>query len=180
MAAPKTPDIILSAGDGYDPSARQIGENVSTPPTYRDASPEDIARPFSPQTIYPDQIVRFENKMEEEAFMLDELTVVFASPGRDQSTIGERFIPLTVRDMRQTIVLGGRQKIKRCFVELLARCREASVTGQSKVVDGSDGKDYLNTTEFSSSMLKHFFTVAHDPRGEMGRTWLDGIMAQRV
>jgi hypothetical protein len=195
MATMKTsPDILTHAKPATDVADMVVGASdvVQGGGSVIGGGDAAIANaPFSPQVMSGDEIVRFDRpgmtqeewnaaRMEEEGFMMDELLIQTHLPAGAAAEANERVINFRVRDISQNVLLGGRQKVKRCVVEVMAGCRDAFVKAGYNEVRGADGPTPQNYTMHNSGMLKYPFSVLQDPRGELGARWLQGVLARRV
>lgn len=109
-------------------------------------------------------------EIEIEAFMNDILTVVVHEDSNDNAV--ENPCP-SVNGLNQPFIRGQRQKVRRKYVEALASGR---MTKYEQKTPDPTKPDVVQMTERSA--LVYPFTVVHDPRGDAGRKWLDGILAQ--
>lgn len=110
-----------------------------------------------------------ENDFEMNVFMEDVLTIEANVDPKDGSL---EVFPLNCNGTNNPIYRGRRQKIKRKYVEVLARCRET--TYDQEVHDPSQP---ANIQMKPKTVLSCPFVVLHDPHPH-GREWLKAILAQ--
>ena len=111
----------------------------------------------------------FVEEAELEAFMHEILTVVVHQDGNDNSV---EFPCPSVNGLNQPFIRGKEQKVKRKYVEQLARTRITRY--EQRVMDASRPE---NIQMLERSALAYPFTVTHDPSPK-GREWLKAILAQ--
>lgn len=111
----------------------------------------------------------FVAEAELEQFMNEVLTVVVADSTEDGAL---DIICPSVNGVNQPIIRGHEQKVRRKYVEALARSRITKYT--QRVIDPTR-PDNIQMQERTS--LTYPFTVVHDPNPK-GRAWLKGILAQ--
>lgn len=111
----------------------------------------------------------FVKESELESFMQEILTVVVHQDASDNAV--EMPCP-SVNGLNQPFIRGKEQKVKRKYVEVLARCR--IIKYEQKVPDGSRPE---NIQMVERSALTYPFTVLDDPNPR-GREWLKAILAQ--
>ena len=107
--------------------------------------------------------------LDAEAFANDVLTIVVS---KDASPGAYDVITPNVNGVNQPIVLGMKQKVKRKYVEALARSR---ITGYDQEVP--DPRKPENFTMREITVLTHPFSVLHDPHPK-GDAWLQNILSQ--
>lgn len=111
----------------------------------------------------------FAKEAELQAFMQEVLTVVVHQDGNDNSV---EFPCPSVNGLNQPFIRGKEQKVKRKYVEQLARTRTTKY--EQRVTDPSRPE---NIQMIERSALTYPFTVTHDPNPK-GREWLKAILAQ--
>ena len=104
-----------------------------------------------------------------EAFMNDILTVVVWEDNRPGSN---PVVVPNVNGTNQPIIRGLRQKIKRKYVEILARSRITNYEQETP-----DPSKPENITMKDITALTYPFSVEHDPHPD-GRVWLQSILDQ--
>lgn len=121
-------------------------------------------------TVTPEQA--FQNKLELERFMQEELEILVSEPQHPES--GESwYVGLRVRDRAHYVFRGEPIKVRRMYVEVLARCRAASVSARGyKRADG----EAINVVNKQTRALEYPFQVLHDPSGVKGHNWLRKIL----
>jgi len=110
----------------------------------------------------------FVKAAELEAFMNDSLTIVVHPTTEDGSL---DVLTPTVNGLNQPIIRGVQSKIKRKYIEALARCRTTKYVQQ--VMDPSRPEN-IQMTERTA--ITYPFSVIHDP-SPVGRQWLESILA---
>lgn len=105
-----------------------------------------------------------------EAFMNDILTVIVHQSTEEGAL---DFAPPQVNGLNQPILRGVESKVKRKYIEALARCRTTKYIQQ--VVDPSKPENIQMTER---CQLTYPFAVLHDPSPN-GRQWLESILAQK-
>lgn len=111
----------------------------------------------------------FVKAAELEAFMNDILTVTVHQSTEEGSL---DFAPPQVNGLNQPILRGVESKVKRKYIEALARCRSTKYIQQ--VINPSKPE---NIQMVERCQLTYPFAVLHDPSPK-GRAWLEGILAQ--
>lgn len=106
-----------------------------------------------------------------EQFM-NEILTVYIVESQDEE-VNEIQTP-NVNGMNQPIVLGQEMKIKRKYVEAMARTR---TTVYKQVTPDPTQPDYILMQE--RTVVTQPFSVLHDPSGVRGREWLKAILAQK-
>lgn len=117
-----------------------------------------------------DRVVSKE-KLEALAFMEEEVTIIV-----HQSTnpIDEPYPEVWNDGVHQMFQRGQPQKVKRKFVEVLARAKKTAF-GNEKYKDGNGDDAYRYP---SHTALKYPFAVQHDPSGDKGAAWLRNVLAE--
>jgi hypothetical protein len=105
-----------------------------------------------------------------ERFMNDVLTII-VHPSAEEGALD--IAPPQVNGLNQPIIRGVESKVKRKYVEALARCRTTKY--DQKVADPSRPE---NIQMAERTVLSYPFAVLSDPAGIVGRQWLEGIVAQ--
>ena len=109
-------------------------------------------------------------KLDMVKFMEEELTVlVYEPPGPEDPLL----LTTCVNGRTQTFFKGIEQKVKRKFVECLARAKEEVIRTPMK--KNNDGEETRVITR--KAMLKYPFVVVNDPN-PLGTKWLEMIKAQ--
>lgn len=110
------------------------------------------------------------DQMELERFMNEELDVLIHEPQLE----GEpSVVELEVGGIPCYAMRGIPQKLRRKYVEVLARARSAHVRHWYK----QQGEATKNFQSFSSRALTYPFIVEKDPSGGKGRAWLASTLA---
>ena len=110
-----------------------------------------------------------ENDIAMEAFMDDELTI-HVSESREEGAY--TVITPSVNAVNQPIIRGRQQKVKRKYVEALARSR---ITEYEQLVQDPSKPENIQMVPRSS--VTYPFAVIHDPHPN-GAEWLNQILAQ--
>jgi hypothetical protein len=105
--------------------------------------------------------------VDEEAFANEILTVRVATSALDPAPVHT-----SVNGIAQYFVRGYKQKVKRKYVEALARAR--SYTYAQEV---ADPRDPSNIRMVERTVLSYPFEILHDPNPK-GREWLERILAE--
>ena len=112
----------------------------------------------------------FNKQIETETFMNQLLTIVVAdSPFKNS----QKVVTPTVNGVNQPIIRGVKTKIKRKYVEALARCRE---TNYDQVVPDPNRPHVMYMKP--RTVMKDPFTVYEDPHPN-GREWLQAILNEK-
>jgi hypothetical protein len=112
-----------------------------------------------------------ESDINMEKFMNDILTVVITRTGQP----GENPAPtFSCNGTNQTVIRGVKQKIKRKYVEVMARCQE---TNYEQIQSNPLKPESLVLVPSNSPIYP--FQVLNDPHPD-GHAWLENIMSQPV
>lgn len=112
-----------------------------------------------------------QNRIEQASFMEELLEILVHEPMEGS---GEGFVILpSVNCVMQPILRGHPQKVKRKYVEILARCRRAGISAWG-YKDGTG--EAVNDFRKSTRALEYPFQVLHDPSGQKGAAWLAKIL----
>jgi len=103
-----------------------------------------------------------------EKFMNDIITIVVHQSSEDGAL---DFAPVQVNGLNQPMLRGAESKVKRKYVEALARTRTTKYVQQ--VIDPTRPE---NIQMISRTVLSYPFAVIHDPAGDSGRRWLEAIV----
>ena len=103
-----------------------------------------------------------------EAFMHEVLTII-VHPSSEEGALD--IAPPQVNGLNQPIIRGVESKIKRKYVEALARCR---VTKYVQRVQDASRPENIQMVE--KTVLSYPFAVLHDPNPN-GRAWLESIVS---
>lgn len=114
----------------------------------------------------------FAKDMDLEAFMHQELTIVMASGSGKDEWANPVEVP-SVNTVNQPIIRGAECRVKRKYVEALARCR---YTDYEQNVHDSSKPENIQMEPVTS--LCYPFTVIEDPHPN-GREWLKAILAEK-
>lgn len=115
-------------------------------------------------------IIKFDKAAELDKFMNDILTIIV------HPDIAEGSLPVicpNVNGINQPIIRGQKSKVKRKYVEALARAR---ITRYEQATP--DARKPENIQMIDSCALAYPFGVLHDPHPR-GQQWLDAILAQK-
>jgi hypothetical protein len=110
----------------------------------------------------------FVKAAEMESFMHEELTIM-VHPSQEDGALD--FAPPQVNGLNQPILRGVNSKIKRKYVEALARCRTTKYV--QRVIDTNRPE---NIQMVESCSLSYPFAVIED-RNPRGRAWLEAILS---
>lgn len=122
------------------------------------------------QGIEPVSENDFTEAAEREKFMRDILTV-HVHPDQTDGSLDVITVP--VNGTNQNIIRGREQKVKRKYVEALARTR---LTGYDQLVQNPS--EPANIQMVPRTTLAYPFSVIHDPAPN-GREWLQAILAEK-
>jgi hypothetical protein len=111
-----------------------------------------------------------ETDFQMERFMEDLLTILVSESTEEGSL---PVICPQVNGLNQPIIRGRQQKVKRKYVEALARCRVTKY--EQQVMDPMRPE---NIQMVERTALSYPFAVIEDPHPN-GRAWLESILAQR-
>lgn len=104
--------------------------------------------------------------VEAEAFSNEILTVRVATSALDPAPV-----PTMVNGINQYFLRGQKQKVKRKYVEALARARTYTYDQEQ-----ADPRDPSNIRMVERAVLSYPFEVLHDPNPK-GQQWLERILA---
>ena len=85
------------------------------------------------------------------------------------------YVPLCVDCVTQYVRRGQPQKVKRKYLEVLARARKVGVRAHGFVTGGTE---VVNEVHRTSRALEFPFQVLHDPSGPKGTEWLARILRE--
>jgi len=128
------------------------------------------------EALEPGRVVAVERVISKEkadalVFMEDVLTIIV-----HQSTnpTDEPYPEVWNDGVCQRFQRGVPMKVKRKYVEVLARCKRTAFSNEkAKDPQGNDIYRYPSHTA-----LRYPFAVQHDPAGDKGRAWLEGVLAE--
>lgn len=115
--------------------------------------------------------VQFRAFHDSEKFMNQVLTVETLESSDPNA---EQFIQTYVNGTPQFFERGKTQKVKRMFVEALARARPYTMQ-TPEIIDANGNRSTKIVKTFA---LKNAFNVLHDPAGAKGQQWLKDIIHQ--
>lgn len=111
------------------------------------------------------------DKAEQEAFM-NEMVTIMVHDSTDENA--EPLIPVGINGRMQYFARGVPQRVRRCYVERLARAKK---TSYSQNLDERLGEALYNTMR-PHHALKYPFSVVEDPNPK-GAAWLRNLLAER-
>ena len=111
----------------------------------------------------------FKESIEREKFMREELLVEIHESANPNA---EQFIQTYVNGVAQFFERGKTMKVKRMFVEALARAKPYTMQTPEYI----DSNGNRSTKIVKTSALAYPFAVLSDPSGERGRRWLENIL----
>ena len=106
------------------------------------------------------------DQIELEAFMNEILTINVHGGAKGELKV----VTPNVNGLNQPIIRGVNSKVKRKYVEVLARTRTETFTQRQAKPD-----DRSSLQMVPESMITYPFSVIHDPN-DKGRAWLEGII----
>jgi len=112
----------------------------------------------------------FVKSVELESFMNEILTIIVHPTAEDGAL--DVVVPM-VNGMNQPIVRGAESKVRRKYVEALARCRTTKYVQQ--VMDPARPENIQMTDR---TAVSYPFSIIHDPN-PIGRQWIESIMSER-
>lgn len=156
---------------GIARGAVESNEQVVGQDKPRDMKSTGAARKaLEPSHIEPVDKPVSKEKLADLAFMEEELTIQV----HDSTNPTDEPIPYVINGgRRQAFIRGREQKVKRKFVEILARMKKTTYT-QEKYKD-AQGIDGIRNVPHTA--LVYPFAVVHDPNPR-GRDWLKGVLAE--
>lgn len=140
-----------------------VSENITQ------GKPIDMQEIGSPGPIEPVASHMFKEAAELEAFMQEVLTIVVHPDSKEGSL---DVITPNVGGINQPIIRGVNSKVKRKYVEALARGRT-----ETYVQRQTDPSDRASLKMVPRSVVTYPFSVIHDPN-DKGREWLEGILRE--
>lgn len=108
------------------------------------------------------------DQIELEAFM-NEILTINVHPGPKGSL---KTVTPNVNGINQPIIRGANSKVKRKYVEALARTRTETYTQRQ-----ANPSDRASLQMVPESIIDYPFSVIHDPN-DKGRAWLEGIIKE--
>ena len=115
----------------------------------------------------------FEEKADQLKFDQDILLVEIAPDSAYSSEIRNETFTLGVNGRQFCATRGVRQKIPRCFVEVMARAKISSFGNREVMIPNSDNEMTMEHKE--SIVVRYPFRVIFDPNKELGERWLDRV-----
>jgi len=122
----------------------------------------------SDQSLEPIVTQEFDKTIAEEAFM-NEILEVEVAPSTDENQ--PNHIVLDVNNLKQPVLRGQPTRMRRMFVEVLARCKETKYTQVTNPFE-PDRQEMRPRTA-----IAYPFTVTSDPNPR-GGAWLKAVMAE--
>lgn len=122
----------------------------------------------SDQSLEPVVTQEFDKTVSEEAFMNEILEIEVASSTDENQP---NHIVLDVNNLKQPVFRGQPTRMRRMFVEVLARCKETKYTQIQNPFE-PDRQEMRPRTA-----LAYPFTVLHDPNRQ-GGAWLKAVLAE--
>lgn len=158
---------LRSTRKDLNASEQTVGQD--RPRTLRSTGP--AADALEPQHIEPVDGPLNPEKAAALAFMEEELLVVV----HDSTNDNDEPIPAVWNSGRaQYFIRGQHQRVKRKFVEVLARLKITKYT-QRLEKDGAGNDTYKNIPH---TALRFPFSVIEDPSGQKGADWLKRVLAE--
>jgi len=120
----------------------------------------------------PEEALRNTEKLEKLRFMQDELLIIVHDVAQDDDK-RTPLVDLEVNGKHQFVLRGQEQKVRRCYVEVLARMKRTSI----KTENPKDGNGDVRNLVIPTTGLREPFSVIHDP-DPRGKAWLHEVLAQ--
>lgn len=120
--------------------------------------------------VVPADALAKKDKLDRLAFMEDELEIIVL-PTSDKNS--PPLVETHCNGRNQYLLRGKPQKVKRKFVEVLARAKLTTFRGETPLVNG----EYQNLMHPTTGLVENF-TVLRDPAGDRGRAWLEQVLAE--
>jgi len=108
-------------------------------------------------------------KTAELASFMNEIVTILVHQSSEDGALD--FAPVQVNGLNQPMLRGAESKVKRKYVEALARTRTTKYVQQ--VIDPTRPEN-IQMKELCT--LTYPFAVIHDPSGDFGRRWLEEIV----
>ena len=160
IVAPRSTKELVAAGNVGQDSPRELsitGDAVHEPA---------IIEPV------PADALRRTDKLDKLKFMEDQVTLRVAQSSDKNA---KPFVELFVNGIRQNVLKGREQTIKRKYVECMARMKLTTYTTDTpKDPSTGEARNIMNP----STGLINDFSVIHDPAGDRGRAWLNEVLAE--
>ena len=155
--------------NSYEKHRTVDSENVDIERAVTPAAEATSARGIEVDT---DRVLRTD-QLDQEAFMRDELEVLFSEPATEHEPA---YAEVNVNGDYRLAVRGDTTKMRRYHLAVLANAKQSRVR-QRKIVapDGSMGFQEENVLS-----LTYPFQVMHDPNPRMGVPWLKKMLSQPV
>lgn len=118
------------------------------------------------------EVLAKKDHLEKLAFM-DEVLEIVVLPTADKTE--SAIVPVYNNGIPQFFIRGARQKVKRKFVECLARAKPIDYDVRIQT-DQTTG-EVTNSMIPKTATLKYPFEVKHDPSGARGEAWLAKVLA---
>ncbi len=153
--------------NSYERSRTVDSENIDIVNAVTPASDAKSAKGIEIDT---DRVLRTD-QIDQEAFMRDELEVLFSEPGSEHEPA---FVEVNVNGDYRMAIRGETTRLRRYHVAVIASAKQSRVR-QRKIVnqDGSMGFQEENVLS-----LTYPFQVVHDPNPRMGGPWLKQLLKQ--
>lgn len=153
-------------GRQLEAAEQQIGQ----PGTRQFVEDEDGNAKMSPSLIEPVDRPIDHQRAEALAFN-EEILEVTVHTSADKNA--EPIVEVFNGGIAQRFIRGQKQKVKRKFVEVLARAKQTSYSNQKVIIEGGD-ETYVYP---ESTALRYPFVVHSDPNPK-GVDWLKSILAE--
>ena len=153
------------AKKGFDPLNTQIGQEQE-----KEISITGKAEVTKETKVEPVEGPNWEDKLELEKFMNEELEILVYEPYEEGQ---EQIVQLAVNGVNQFVPRGIPTRVKRKYVEVLARSRKVTVTANGYKDPRGEAK---NTVHFAQG-LNYPFQVLSD-QNPNGPAWLKKILAE--
>lgn len=159
----------MSRVNSYERKSTVSSDDI---PIFGQVTPASEATKPGGIEIDTDRVLRTD-ALDEEAFMRDELDVMFSEPGGEHEPA---FVEVNVNGDYRMAVRGDTVKLRRYHVAVIANAKQSRVR-QRKIVnpDGSMGFQEENVLS-----LTYPFQVVHDPNPRLGAPWLKKLLQQPV
>ena len=158
---------VRSRRRDVDTSEQKVGQDKTR--AMRSRGPAKQA--LEPSIVQPVERVVSREKLEALAFMEEELTVMVHD---STNPLDEPFPEVWNDGKCQRFQRGKEQKVKRKYVEVLARAKKTAFSNEKyKDANGDDAYRYPSHTA-----LRYPFAVLHDPSGDRGKAWLQSVLSE--